>query len=246
MMGLLEQYSQNYELLSKTERYCIDTCLREIDSKKFTIQSLATHLTVSTTTFFRMIKKLGYHSFNDFKYDFLLEKEKQESLKKISKNTILDNLLQDSNKTIAYLAASDTQELVTQIKNSRKLLICSSGLTSHIGKILARKLSINNIEVFLETDTYLMLMKIAQMNHQDSLVLLSKEGETVKLLSVCKKAKMNGLSVILISEIGNSSLTALADYKLNVAHTTHLGTDIDTRLQLHIAIEYLTKLLIYD
>lgn len=244
-MTLLEHYSENYEFLSKTEMYCIDTCLKEINLTKFTIQSLADRLAVSTTTIFRMIKKLGYNSFNDFKYDFLFEKEKQQLFRKQSVNDILENIINDSSQTFEYLTNSDTKGMVHQLQNSRQLLICSSGLTSSIGVIFARKMLINNFLALHETDPYFLFMRISNMDHRDCLVILSKEGETKELLDVCKKAKLKNITIVLISEFGHSSLTELADYKLNVAKANHVGTDIDTRLQLHIAIEYLTKLLIH-
>lgn len=245
-MSLFEHYSAHYESLSKTEMYCIDTYLKETDFKNFTIQSLADKLAVSTTTIFRMIKKLGYESFNDFKYDFLFEKEKQQLNKKQSVNDILEAILRDSSQSIEYLTTSVTQELIIHLQKSRQLLICSSGLTSSVGEIFTKKLMINNFVALHETDPYFMLMKISYMDHKDCLIILSKEGETKELLAVCKKAKMNGVTIIIVSEFGNSSLTELADFKVGVAKSNHVGTDIDTRLQLHIAIEYLTKLLIHS
>lgn len=243
-MTLLEHYSKNYEYLSKTEMYCIDACLKEDYPQNFTIQSLAEQLGVSTTTIFRMIKKLEYHSFNDFKYDFLFEQEKNNLFKKKPINDILEEISQYSNKTIEYLLNSNTNDIVQKMQESRQILICSSGITDNVGEIFKQKLIINNFLALHETDPYFLLIKIDYMDSRDCLVILSKEGETKELQDICKKAKVQGVAVILISEFGHSALTNLTDFKLSVAKTNHIGTDIDTRLQLHIAIEYLTKLLI--
>lgn len=244
-MTLFDHYRTNYDLLSKTEMYCIDTCLKNPGFTPFTIQTIADQLAVSTTTIFRMIKKLGYQSFNDFKFDFLSEKEQQQLVKKQSENEILRSISTWSTQTINYLTTNDTLKIIERLKNSRELLICSSGLTNSIAEILARKLIINDYNVIHETDPYFLLMKIIYMDQRDSLIILSKEGETKELLDVCKKAKMHGLTIILMSEFGHSSLTDLADFKISVAKSDHVGTDIDTRLQLHIAVEYLSKLLIH-
>ena len=46
----------------------------DFDRKTITIQYLADILNVSTTTIYRMVKKLGYPSFKEFSYDLVYHK----------------------------------------------------------------------------------------------------------------------------------------------------------------------------
>ena len=71
-MALLDHYMKNGNLLSEVENYCFQNILKmELHDKNITIQYIADELNVSTTTIFRMTKKLGYQSFKELRYDLL-------------------------------------------------------------------------------------------------------------------------------------------------------------------------------
>lgn len=75
-MALLDQFMKNVDVLSEIENQCFQEILKmNLYKKTITIQYLADMLNVSTTTIYRMVKKLGYPSFKEFSYDLVYHKE---------------------------------------------------------------------------------------------------------------------------------------------------------------------------
>ena len=74
--------------------------------------------------------------------------------------------------------------------------------------------------------------------------MISRGGETKDIINVMKTAKMNGCQILLISEKINSTMSKLSDYTVNVSVSKDEGYDIDSRLHMHLAIEYLLRELV--
>ncbi len=74
--ALTKMYNTNYTKLSKSEKHCFDYMVK-IQKKLIiiSIQDLAFETNTSTATIRRMIGKLGYTSFKDFKNSLVEEKE---------------------------------------------------------------------------------------------------------------------------------------------------------------------------
>lgn len=243
-MSLLEKFENNYKFLSQVQQYCLDKIL-QIDNlnSNSTIQSLADETCVSTTTIFRMIKRLGYNSFNDFKMDLLFNKFNVIDRNNLEENNIqsLDLIETQILKTIELLKSVNIDEIVERLFNSKNVLVCGSGMTNYIGRILEIKLNVNNIHTKHSEDPWFMFLETKNLTSKDTIIILSKTGETKSLIDIAKTAKFNGVKIILISEIGNSTLSDICDYKIYIENVENEGTDIDTRLHIHIAINYLTK-----
>lgn len=244
-MSLLNKYQENEDLLTKTEKYCFNKILDKIEIKTTTtIQLIADELNVSTTTIFRMIKNLGYDSFKDFKYDLLFSRREALNTFDLRNMDILDLFQRQINETINYLKDIPIDEIVDTLINSNKVFICGSGMNNYIGRILEVKLNLNNVNTKLGEDSWIMFLETSKLTSKDTVIVLSKTGETKDLVNVIKNCKLNGTKIILVGEVGDSTIASLSDYKIFVSRVEEDGTDMDTRLQTHIAINYLTKKII--
>lgn len=71
-MSLIKNFQKYGNNLTELEIECFNKLLTFRDLEpSLTISSLAETLNVSTTTIFRMVKKLDYKTFMDFRYDLL-------------------------------------------------------------------------------------------------------------------------------------------------------------------------------
>ena len=244
-MSLLNNFQKNEYLLTKTERYCFNKILNKVDFKITTsIQMLADELNVSTTTIFRMIKNLGYDSFKDFKYDLMYLKRESLNTFDLENIDVLELLQKQISETINYLKDIDIDSIVDTLINSKTVFICSLGMSQYIGRILEVKLNLNNISTKLSDDSWIMFLETSKLTSNDTVIVLSKTGETGELIKIVNNCKLNGTSILLIGEIRDSTISSLCDHKIFVSQVEEEGTDMDTRLQMHIAINYLTKKII--
>lgn len=240
-MALLDQFMKNVDVLSEIENQCFQEILKmNLDKKTITIQYLADMLNVSTTTIYRMVKKLGYPSFKEFSYDLVYHKRKS-FLQYHQVDDIEEQMKEQFLETLNYLKNMDLNPLLQCIDQSNSLLIASSGLNNNIAKILATKLSLMGKKVSFPEDPWIAFLEASQLSSNDLLIAFSRDGHTQQVLNIIKNAKVSHGKVLLITQGQKSQMKNLADYVLMCASEEEEGYNLDTRLQMHICINYLMK-----
>lgn len=243
-MSLLKKYQDNLEFLSRTEKECFTAILKKnyID-KEITIKKLAEENNVSTTTIFRMIKNLGYESFKYFRYDLIYEKrEKLDS--NGNEDHILNQMENDIKESIELLRNINIDDSVDAILKARKVMICGTGMNTYIANMLELKLNLYNINATSREDNWFMYLETSNLTEEDVVIIISKTGETKILIDIAKNIKLNGAKIIYLGEWEDSTISNLADYKIVVTKSREYGVEIDSRLQIHLAVYYLTKSII--
>ena len=240
-MALLDQFMKNMDTLSEIENQCFQKILKmNLDKETITIQYLADMLNVSTTTIYRMVKKLGYPSFKDFSYDLVFHKRKT-FLQHQQIDDIEEQMKEQFLETLNYLKNIDLNPLLQCIDQSHSLLIASSGLNNNIAKILATKLSLMGKKVSFPEDPWIAFLEASQLSSNDLLIAFSRDGNTQQVLNIIKNAKVSHGKVLLITQGQKSQMKNLADFVLMCASEEEEGYNLDTRLQMHICINYLMK-----
>lgn len=240
-MSLIKNFQKYGNNLTPLEIDCFNQILAETNIEpSLTIASLAQNLNVSTTTIFRMVKKLNYKTFMDFRYDLLYQRRDQFN-KEHEYQNVCDTLEKEIKDTIEMLRNTDISDIVAQIVNAKNVLICSSGMNKYIAKILAVKLSLYGIHTIYPDDHWFLYLEANNLTKDDVVIVLSRSGTTENIIDVMKNAKLNGCKILLITEIKNSPMTQLSDYIMNVSVVNDEGYDIDSRLHMHLAIEYLLR-----
>lgn len=241
-MSLLQHYNTHGSNLSEVETYCFKKLLQlPIAHNSVTIQHFADELNVSTTTIFRMCKKLGYASFKDFRFDILYYKREDFADQKNTAVSVLEHMHQQCEETFHLLEKTEIAAAAHAILQAKKVLICSTGMNNYIAKILSIKLSLIGISNIYPDDQWFMYLESNHLDENDFVIVLSRAGETEELIKVVKSAQINGAKNMLIGEAGHSTLAELSDFKLSTSKVENEGYDIDTRLQMHLAVHYLTK-----
>ena len=233
-MSLLKKYQDNEEYMTKTEKFCFETLLKSKQiTADITLQKIADYTSVSTTTIFRMIKNLGYDSFKDFRFDLIYAKRDKIPDGEKEKET-LDYMEEKIFETISLLREINVDDIVNDILKARRVMVCGSGMNNYIGEILEVKLNLCNIDAKYTSN----------LTSEDLVIILSKSGETKNLVDIVKNIKINGVTVVYIGEVGSSTIGRLADHKITVAKVSEEGIDMDTRLHVHLAVNFLTKRII--
>lgn len=243
-MSLIKNFQEYGNHLTELEVECFHKLLSFDDLQpSLTISSLSEALNVSTTTIFRMVKKLNYKSFIDFRYDLLYHRRDKYEFVNRGEN-VCDALENEIKDTISMLRNIDISGAIEKIVNARSVLICTSGMNKYVANILAVKLSLFGIRTIYPDDNWFLYLEANNLTPKDFVIVISRGGETKDIVDVMKIAKMNGCEILLISEKINSSMSKLSDYILNVAVSKDEGYDIDSRLHMHLAIEYILRELV--
>ena len=240
-MKLHRRISENSKYLTKLEKELLQLLLENstlFTYDSFTIANISEKFSVSNTSVHRLSKKLGYKSFIQFKDDYFRRDELEETKPSID-DTDFVNLMLDTYKLIKE---ADIDEIVDKMMKCKRITIYGMGMSNYLGKIFQIKLQLLGIPAEQHDDSRFMRLSSRILNKDDDLVfMLSRSGETPELLEELVETNLRGVDVVLITESRNSTFEKLCKYKVYTAYTQDSDSNIDTRLNFHIAMDYIIK-----
>lgn len=240
-MNLNKRISLNAKHLTKLEKDLLQGLLEgksKFTYKKFTISNIAKEFLVSNTSVHRLSEKLGYDSFIQFKDDYFKKNENEIDESSVKDNDFV-NLMID---TYSLVSESINDEIIDKMNSCKKINIYGMGMSNYLGKIFQIKLQLLGIPAEQHDDSRFMRLSSKILKKDEDLVfVLSRGGETPELLEVLVETNMRGIDVVLITESTNSTSEKLSKYVVYTAYTHDFDNNIDTRLNFHIAMDYIIK-----
>lgn len=239
-MSLHKAISVNAKYLTNMEKELLKTLLEskdEFTTKKFTISNISEMFSVSNTSIHRLSKKLGYASFLNFKDDYFKRHIEEEKIDR-ERDSFVDMMIDTYN----LVSQSSYDKIIDKMLTCKKITIYGMGMSNYLGKIFQIKLQLLGIPAEQHDDSRFMRLSSRILNKDEDLVfILSRSGETPELLEVLVEANMRGIDVVLITESRGSTFEKMATYIIYTAYTHDLDSDIDTRLNFHIAMDMVIK-----
>ncbi|WP_410208039.1 MurR/RpiR family transcriptional regulator [Fusobacterium sp.] len=194
-----------------------------------TSSEMADNIGVSQSSIIKFIKKLGFNKFGEFKIQVTKELENAKQNKdKIHNEIYLDDSLEDLSAKVfneTVKAMEDTlktidhkyfENVIDVIRQSHKILLIGSGMSSIVAKDLEIKLIKIRIDALHYESSHMQLMKLATMDEQDLVIAISHRGETEDVIDVIKKAKKKGIKVLSITSIEKNTVADFSDFNLKV------------------------------
>ncbi len=241
-MNLHKRISLNARNLTKLEKDLLHQLLENYSKftyKKFTIANIANEFLVSNTSVHRLSEKLGYDSFIQFKDDYFKRNENKVEKQNSNEDNEFINLMLDTHKLVS---ASISEEIIDKMNSCKKINIYGMGMSNYLGKIFQIKLQLLGIPAEQHDDSRFMRLSSRILNKEDDLVImLSRSGETPELLEVLVEANIRGIDIVLITETRGSTFERMCKHVIYTGCTNDHDSDIDTRLNFHIAMDMLIK-----
>lgn len=170
-----------------------------------TIRELASEVGVSTTTILRFINKVGYESYNEFKYAY---KQLLKSDKHLERNYDFSEIIDCLKKFNSTYYKDKMNDALTLIGNSDNVAFIGVGNSGMICQYGARRFtSAGKFSVGIN-DPYL---KLDTLNNKMLVIALSVSGETEQIIDMVTKCKQAGCKIIVITTTENCTLSRLSD-----------------------------------
>lgn len=223
----LEQYD-----FSNSERSIVDYILEEkMNIRDMTTKEIAQAAFASPSTLVRIAQKLDYRGWNELKEEFLKEEEYLQShFQNIDANLPFkrgDNIMTIAGKIAALKkeAIDDTLSLITHDNLQKALLIMRKA--SSIGIYAAS----NNLIISQEFQFHMSRIgkRVDMCQMQGDVVytaylaapsscalMISYSGETPILIKAAEMLKKHKIPIIVITNIGDSQLSKMADCVLRI------------------------------
>ncbi|WP_300331921.1 MurR/RpiR family transcriptional regulator [Fusobacterium sp.] len=192
---------------------------------------LALKIGVGQSSIIKFIKKLGFNKYGEFKIQLSKEIENDrlyknkerihdqiyldDSLEEVSNKT-LNETIKALEKTVGNINYKYMEDVIEEIKKSKKILIIGSGMSSIVAKDLEIKFMKIKIDALHYESPHMQLMKLATMDSNDMVISISHRGETEDVIDVIKKAKNKNIKVLSITSIEKNTVASLSDFNLKI------------------------------
>ncbi len=169
------------------------------------IRDLAKKADVSTSTVLRFVKKMGFSSYNDFKYAYRQYWQSERNYEKDYDFAAVTNCLDKFGSEYYRDLFDDALSLIVQSKHVLFIGIGNSATTCQYG---ARRFTNAGRMSFALSDPY---MGIGQNYKDATIIVVSISGQTREVVDIIANAKQYHCKIIAITTSPDSPLAKLAD-----------------------------------
>lgn len=174
-----------------------------------TIQTVAKDNYTSTSTVFRLAKKLGFNGYTEMIYSLAKASQPSSFSQAVNENAALFSSL------FQHVFEKNEDQMLACIpilaKQRNVICILGTGYSGIIGEYLYKKLlGKGNFAIFSNGgDTNALFFN--NLQRIDSLICISKSGETETIVEKARKAKESGIPIISFTQETKNSLGQLSD-----------------------------------
>ena len=230
---------KNYSNLNDTEINVLKSIeTRILNNKNYTIREIARSNYVSTSTIFKLTKKLGFLGYSEM--IFFLKSSLTSKSTSSSPNS-LQNIINDY--------SNDTIQLFINFLNypeQQRISLLGLGYSEIICDYISRKLSLYDFFVYngahLDVHT-----KLPNSKPVNLLIVISKSGETEDVLRNIKIARNSNIKIVSFTSNMESTIARYSNlsFEINCNSNSRSTFEADTFFALTIlAFEYILQLYI--
>lgn len=221
---------RNYRFFSDTEKKVADYLLKNPDDLvNKTIANLSDETSVSQATIFKLVKKLGFKGFQDFKINVASNSSNDSDPALIAYNDIKpeDSSYEIAVKVInsnilalqhlpAQLDQAKLDNSLERIYQSKFLHFFGIGGSSVIAYDAYQKFTRTNYRCDYISDYHLQLMAATKLTKEDTAFVFSHSGQSLETLKLAKIIAKTGATLIFLTGNPYSEIASLADETLTV------------------------------
>ncbi len=208
-----------YPSFSKQEKKVADFILSEQnDVCIMSLEDITKKIDVSKATIFRVVKKLGFKGFIEFKLEVAREFSTVEQ--KYSEDYIENiemNILETIKSSKALIDRQSLDDAIVSIEKSKKMYIFGVGSSGVAGEELQNRFMRFGKIAHSVCDTHFQVMYASTTSKEDVIVAISLSGETKDLVYPLTLAKERGCKIIVITNYIMATIAKIGDIVLLTA-----------------------------
>lgn len=250
-MDFFEIVNPHITDLTKNEQILFDYVMSNMDViKNKSIREVADDCFVSTTTFLRFVRKLGFSGFSEFttviKYTLLNKKElTSQSPFLVSQKDYREEYLKNVVESVRVMDSEKVRRVVDQLKKKPKIFLFAKGLSKEIMRYIKYLYNTAGFFVIFPEDQQTRAITLQQVMKEDVVFIFSYKGEDVELMDCIRKMK-NSTHPLIVSITGadNNLIQNSSDVNLYVFTDEISLNHLD--ITSHIAMIALMELILYQ
>ena len=169
-----------------------------LDLKKIGIRKVAKDNYTSTTTVYKLCKKLNFEGYSDMIYHFTYSSQIDDSETNIdiytNTNKQIDNNLEEFNSILKKY-------------ENKLIMFVSTGISQTIANYMNERLSVNGYRSIANAH-----LQLLSKNHKNEVLVfaISRSGETKSIIDILEQARNNDIEVISFVGHANSKIAKLS------------------------------------
>lgn len=227
---LTDDIKRAYGDMRDAERRVADYILDEpARVTQMSMAELSAATGTSDATVMRMCKRVGQKGFYQLKINLAIESTGDTPKASAGTRdghpdivTLVDGIAANVARLSQDISKDELLRAVDEIAGARTVFTFGWGNTNAVAEDLALRLLRYGINTFTSTSMEYTLRSIALADEQDVLVVFSRSGEATMAAECCKLAKVNGLTVVVVTSDKKSTVAKYADVLLKVAPSDDL------------------------
>ena len=228
-MSVLYKINSSMDAFTETERTIAEFI---ISNKHVVLDANAKELgeitKTSASAWVRFSKKMGYKGLPAFKVELAKEKDSldegdietflnpSDSLMTLLQKT--ENMLtQNIKETFALLDYHALEKAIESINKAKTVYLLGVGGSSIVCLDFYHKMTRIHQEIIYDRDLHTLMARVAQLEKDDVVIVISYSGETESINSIAKVAKKLGAKIVGVTKYNlKSTLSTLSDIRLFV------------------------------
>ncbi|BDR58083.1 MurR/RpiR family transcriptional regulator [Xylocopilactobacillus apicola] len=249
-MNFFEVIQPHINKLSKSEYALLDYVVKNLVAVQHkSIREIAAECFVSTTTFLRFVRKIGFSGYSEFstviKYTILNTKETNQNnvtfTQKQSKyrNEYLKNL----EETVRVLDERKLAEICQKLASTPKLFFYAKGLSKNTTAYIEYLYTLNDFIVITPHNHEQRQWAYRNIKKEDLIFIFNYSGEDEELIQIIQtiKTQTEHSSIISVTGANNNTIQNLSDINLYLFtdEITVQGVDMTSNVSMIIIMELL-------
>ena len=225
-----------YPAATSAEQNIIDRIIENSeDLLRMNVREFASTTFTSPSTVIRLVKKLGFEGFLDFRnsliYDFATRNQTKDTLvEDVSKEDDLDDIIEKVTRrniislqnTEKLLSRKDIELAVRYMAEADKINLFGMGSSLLVAKDTSLKFLRIDKDCSVYDDWHNQLIMAKNTKDKELSIIFSYSGKTREMLECAEAIKARSGKIILITGFENSPISRFADIVLTIAATEYL------------------------
>lgn len=224
-MNFFEIVNAHLSSLTKNEQELFDYVVKNMDKiKNQSIREVASETFVSTATFLRFVKKIGFVGFSEFttviKYTVLNndQDETKPSPFTVEQSDYREEYLKNITESVRVIPISKLHDITSRLAKHPKVFLFAKGISKHAAEYINYLYTMAGFEVDYPRDHDFRQLAVRQVKQDDIVFILTYNGQDGELLEMVKTMINTSERPYLISitEADNNTIQNLSDVNLYI------------------------------
>ncbi|EAD0002411.1 MurR/RpiR family transcriptional regulator [Listeria monocytogenes] len=222
-MDFFEISSKTVASLTRNERILFDYVVKNMNLiKNQSIREVSAECFVSTTTFLRFVRKLGFTGYSEFttvlKFTLLGHTELKPSPFVVEQSDYREEYLKNIIESVRVLEPSKIKKITKKLVSKPRIYFFAKGLSKHAAKYIKYLYTMSGFLVEFPEDYQYRQAVLPHIGKNDLVFILTYGGHDIELIQTAQKLKSRNETPMLISITGadNNIIQNMSDINLYI------------------------------